>query len=148
MPQYALPILLKKKPCSRAGNQQDEKKNDTEYDKTHLDPDQNSVKVSCAENERPNYPDQPRHRAGGVGRKKYAKTIPNPARKKKQQHTEQKKNPIRKLGKHQKVYDNPPKSRKTTRPKKIEGSREPEISYPRLRLEINRRCAGPLVQTR
>ena len=66
----------------RKVNIKNEKKNNTEDAKKHLNPGHNSGNAPCATDEWPNYPDQPRHQAGGVGRTKYAKTIPSQTQEK------------------------------------------------------------------
>ena len=86
---------------------------------------------------------------GGIGRTKYAKNIPNQAQEKTNKpgtHLAEEP-PTRKLGKHEVVENPPPKVQENVKKKNIECSREAKISYPRQRLEIRLRYAGPPVQT-
>ena len=95
---------------TRKVNIKNEKKNNTEDAENHRKPAYNSGNASCATNEEPDYPDQPRDWAGGEGRAEYVKTIPNQAQENKQtnrEHTSRKPPPTRKLGKRRQV-EKPP----------------------------------------
>ena len=145
MPQYALPILSRPPPAPERGGGSARREGNKRgiRQKPPRQIPKFRKRVLC-HNGVARLPKPAPTLSGGGRQDKVRKPRRQPSPREKNRDTPSRRTPTRKLGKRQKVEDNPSKSRKAATKK----YREPRISYPRLRLEVHLRYVGPPVQTR